>query len=67
MDSLKAQIRDAEASISSDQATLNRLNRQVGFSQLALEINARSEPAPVSHGARWVRYRPGRPRRRAAC
>ena len=27
IDSLKAQIRDAEASISSDQATLNRLNR----------------------------------------
>jgi hypothetical protein len=51
IDSLKAQIRDAEASISSDQATLNRLNHQVGFSQLALDISARSAPAPVSqHG-----------------
>jgi hypothetical protein len=49
IDSLKAQIRDAEASISSDQATLNRLNRQVGFSQLGLDISARSAPAPVSH------------------
>ncbi len=51
INSLKAQIHDAEASISSDQATLNRLNRQVGFSQLSLEINARSVPAPVSHGS----------------
>ncbi len=42
VDSLQAQIHDAEASISSDQATLNRLNRQVGFSQLSVEINARS-------------------------
>jgi hypothetical protein len=50
IDSLKAQIRDAEASISSDQATLNRLNHQVGFSQLTLDINARSVPTPVSHG-----------------
>ena len=49
IDSLKVQIRDAEASISSDQATLNRLNHQVGFSQLALDISARSAPAPVSH------------------
>jgi len=51
VDSLKAQIRDAEASISSDQATLNRLNHQVGFSQLSLQINARTVPAPVSHGS----------------
>jgi hypothetical protein len=50
IDSLKAQIRDAEASISSDQATLNRLNHQVGFSQVALQISARSGPAPVTHG-----------------
>ncbi|HSC04770.1 MAG TPA: DUF4349 domain-containing protein [Solirubrobacteraceae bacterium] len=49
IDSLKAQIRDAEASISSDQATLNRLNRQVGFSQLALDVNARNTPAPAPH------------------
>jgi hypothetical protein len=49
IDSLKAQIRDAEASISSDEATVGRLNRQVGFSQLALDINARSGPVPVAH------------------
>jgi Domain of unknown function (DUF4349) len=49
IDSLKAQIRDAEASISSDQATLNRLNNQVGFSQLAVQISARSTPAPARH------------------
>ncbi|MGN6871501.1 MAG: DUF4349 domain-containing protein [Solirubrobacteraceae bacterium] len=46
IDSLKAQIRDAEASISSDEATLARLNRQVGFSQLGLNISARTAPAP---------------------
>ena len=50
VDSLKARIRDAEASISSDQATLNRLNHSVGFSQLSLQISARSTPAPASHG-----------------
>jgi hypothetical protein len=50
IDSLQAQIRDAEASISSDQATLNRLNHSVNFSQLSLEINARTVPPPVTHG-----------------
>jgi len=49
IDSLRARIRDAEASISSDEATLARLNRQVGFSQLALDINARNEPAAAPH------------------
>jgi hypothetical protein len=48
IDSLKAQIRDAEASISSDEATLGRLNHQVGFSQVAVQINARSTPTPVT-------------------
>jgi Domain of unknown function (DUF4349) len=48
IDSLKAQINDAEASISSDQATLNRLNHQVNYSQLAVTINAQSPP-PVAH------------------
>ena len=50
IDSLKAQIRDAEASISSDQATLNRLNHQVDYSQLQVTVNARAVPAPASHG-----------------
>jgi hypothetical protein len=48
IDSLKAQINDAEASISSDQATLNRLGRQVNYSQLTVMINAQSPP-PVAH------------------
>jgi Domain of unknown function (DUF4349) len=48
IDSLKAQIHDAEASISSDQATLRDLDRQVGYSQIALMINATA--TPVSHG-----------------
>jgi Domain of unknown function (DUF4349) len=49
IDSLKVQIRDAEASISSDEAALARLNHQVGFSQLALDISARTAPAPAAH------------------
>ncbi|HYB31438.1 MAG TPA: DUF4349 domain-containing protein [Solirubrobacteraceae bacterium] len=50
VDSLKAQINDAEASISSDEATLARLNNQVNFSQINLQINASTPPVPVSHG-----------------
>ena len=50
VDSLKAQIHDAEASISSDEATLARLNHSVNFSQLSLEVTSRSAPAPVTHG-----------------
>jgi Domain of unknown function (DUF4349) len=51
INSLNAQIHDAEASISSDVATVNRLNRQVNSSELYLTINARAVPAPVSHGS----------------
>jgi hypothetical protein len=50
IDSLKAQINDAEASISSDQATLNRLNHQVNYSEVYVTVQARTAPAPVSHG-----------------
>ena len=50
IDSLKAQIHDAEASISSDQATFNRLNHQVNYSQVYVTVQARTAPAPVSHG-----------------
>ena len=50
VDSLKAQINDAEASISSDQATINRLNHQVNYSEVYVTIQAGSAPAPVSHG-----------------
>jgi hypothetical protein len=50
IDSLKAQVRDAEASIATDQAALNRLNHQVDYSQVAVFVNARPVPAPASHG-----------------
>jgi hypothetical protein len=50
INSLKAQIRDAEASIASDQASLNRLNHQVDYSQVAVFVNARPVPPPASHG-----------------
>jgi hypothetical protein len=48
--SLTARIHDAEASISSDEATLRRLNRQVDYSQVTLSINAGSAPVAGSHG-----------------
>jgi hypothetical protein len=50
IDSITAQIHDAEASISSDQATLARLNRQINYSQVGVYINAQTPPIPVSHG-----------------
>jgi Domain of unknown function (DUF4349) len=49
VDSLTARIHDAEASISSDLATLGKLNQQVNFSQLQVTINARAVPTPVGH------------------
>jgi hypothetical protein len=51
VNSLKAQIRDAEASISSDLATLRSLHRQVDSSQISVTINAAMLPGhPVSSG-----------------
>lgn len=47
IDSLNAQIRDAEATIASSQAQLRSLNRQVNYSQIAVSINA--EAVPVAH------------------
>jgi Domain of unknown function (DUF4349) len=51
IDSLGARIRDAEASIASDEATIRTLNRRINFSQITLSINAASAPAPVTHGS----------------
>jgi hypothetical protein len=48
IDSLKAQIRDANATIDRDQAALNGLHRQVQYSRIALTIQG-SAPA-ASHG-----------------
>jgi Domain of unknown function (DUF4349) len=50
IDSLTARIHDAEASISSDQAALARLNRQINFSQITLSINSGSAPSPADAG-----------------
>jgi hypothetical protein len=50
IDSLTARIHDAEASISSDAATLRQLTHQVNFSQVTLTINAGSAPLPGSQG-----------------
>src|SRR5581483_12389809 len=51
INSLKAQIRDAEASISSDLAALRTLHHQVDNSQVSVTINASMAPGhPVSSG-----------------
>lgn len=51
INSVKSQIRDAEASISSDLATLRSLHRKVDNSQIAVTVNATMVPGhPVSHG-----------------
>ncbi len=56
IDSLKAQLRNAEAAISSDLAQLNGLHRQVDFSQISLTINALMVPPvhPVSSGGSFT-------------
>jgi hypothetical protein len=51
IDSLKAQIHDVEASISSDLATLNSLHHKVDNTQISVAINAAMLPGhPVSSG-----------------
>lgn len=47
VDSLKIQLRDADASIASDLATLRGLQRQVAYSTVALTIQAVPPPVPV--------------------
>jgi hypothetical protein len=52
IDSLTAQLHDAEASISSDQATLARLQHQVGYSSVQLTIDAGGAPGgPLAVGS----------------
>jgi len=53
VDSLKAQIRDAERSISSDESALAALNHRIAYSNISLTIFAGSQP-PVTathHGS----------------
>lgn len=47
IDSLNAQIHDAEASIQSDETTLDSLNKQINLSQIDLTINAGVVPVPA--------------------
>jgi len=49
IDSLTAQIHDAEASISSDQATLAQLNQRINLSQITLTINTPTVIVVPSH------------------
>lgn len=51
VDSLKAQIRDAERSISSDERTLAAMNHRIAFSTISLQINANLQPpsGPTHH------------------
>jgi hypothetical protein len=47
VDSLKAQIRDAERSISSDESALSALNHRIAFSNISLTISAGAQPPVV--------------------
>jgi hypothetical protein len=47
IDSLKAQIANAEAAISSDETTLASLNKQINLSQIDLTINSGAGPIPL--------------------
>jgi hypothetical protein len=53
VDSLKAQIRDAERSISSDESSLAALNHRIAYSNISLTIFAGSQPpvTPTNHGS----------------
>jgi hypothetical protein len=48
IDSLTTRIHDAESAISSDESTLRSLQHQIAYSQVALTINARAVPVPVT-------------------
>jgi Domain of unknown function (DUF4349) len=50
VDSLHAQIENADAQISADQSTLNGLNHQVDYSQVQVTINGTASAGPVTHG-----------------
>jgi Domain of unknown function (DUF4349) len=50
VDSLKAQIRDAERTISSTESALAALNHRIAFSNISLTINAGIEPQVVPSG-----------------
>ena len=53
VDSLKAQIRDAERSISSDESSLAALNHRIAYSNISLTIFAGAQPpvTPTHHGS----------------
>jgi hypothetical protein len=53
VDSLKAQIRDAERSISSDESSLAALNHRIAYSNISLTIFAGAQPPVTSthHGS----------------
>ena len=50
VNSLKLQLRDADASIASDLSTLRGLQHQVAYSRVSVTIQAVAAPPPVSHG-----------------
>jgi hypothetical protein len=55
IDSLKVQIRDANASIASDLATLRSMHREVDVSNISVTINASMAPGhPVSSGGSFT-------------
>lgn len=53
IDSLKAQLRDAETQINADQSTLNDLQRRISYSNLEVQLYGGYVPVPVTtHSAK---------------
>jgi hypothetical protein len=50
VDSIKAQLQGADASIASDLSTLRGLKRQVAYSNVIVNVQAMTPPPPVSRG-----------------
>jgi hypothetical protein len=51
IDSLKAQLRDADAAIGRDASALSGLHNQVSYSRVAVTIQAANVPVAASHGS----------------
>lgn len=59
IDSLKTQIRDAEAVIAGDESAVNALQGQISFSAIQVTISA-AAPSPVAPTSRGHAFTPGR-------
>jgi hypothetical protein len=57
IDSLKSQLRDADAAIGRHASTLNSLHNRVSYSRVAVTIQAANVPVPVSRSSGFTLHR----------